>query len=110
MAARAAIPSAHWPATSIPGSEDSKKQRVAIARALAGNPAVILADEPTGNLDQATGREIIGLLRRLNETESATLVVITHDTHVAAATQRQIELRDGRIVAESGTPAPGRTE
>jgi putative ABC transport system ATP-binding protein len=87
-----------------------EQQRVAIARALAGNPAVILADEPTGNLDQATGREIIGLLRRLNETESATLVVITHDTHVAAATQRQIELRDGRIVAESGTPARGRTE
>jgi putative ABC transport system ATP-binding protein len=85
-----------------------EQQRVAIARALAGNPAVILADEPTGNLDQATGREIIGLLRQLNETESATLVVITHDAEVAAATQRQMELRDGRVVHESGTLAQGR--
>jgi putative ABC transport system ATP-binding protein len=75
-----------------------EQQRVAIARALAGNPAVILADEPTGNLDQATGREFVGLLRRLNETESATLVVITHDPHVAAAARRRIELRDGRVV------------
>ena len=77
-----------------------EQQRVAIARALAGNPAVILADEPTGNLDQATGREIVALLRQLHETESATLIVITHDTHVAAATRRQVELRDGRVVAE----------
>jgi putative ABC transport system ATP-binding protein len=75
-----------------------EQQRVAIARALAGNPAVILADEPTGNLDQTAGREIVGLLRRLNETESATLVVITHDPHVAAAARRRIELRDGRVV------------
>jgi putative ABC transport system ATP-binding protein len=74
-----------------------EQQRVAIARALAGNPAVILADEPTGNLDQAAGREIVGLLRRLNEIESATLVVITHDPHVAAAARRRIELRDGRV-------------
>jgi putative ABC transport system ATP-binding protein len=79
-----------------------EQQRVAIARALVGDPAVILADEPTGNLDQATGREIIGLLRRLNDAESATLVVITHDPHVAAAAPRQIELRDGRVVAETG--------
>jgi putative ABC transport system ATP-binding protein len=79
-----------------------EQQRVAIARALAGNPAVILADEPTGNLDQATGREIVDLLRQLNETESATLVVITHDAHVAAATRRQIEIRDGRVAAENG--------
>jgi putative ABC transport system ATP-binding protein len=76
-----------------------EQQRVAIARALAGGPAVILADEPTGNLDQATGREITGLLRRLNETESATIVVITHDPHVAVAARRQIELRDGRVVS-----------
>jgi putative ABC transport system ATP-binding protein len=74
-----------------------EQQRVAIARALAGNPAVILADEPTGNLDQVAGREIVGLLRRLNETESTTLVVITHDPHVAAAARRRIELRDGRV-------------
>jgi putative ABC transport system ATP-binding protein len=79
-----------------------EQQRVAIARALAGNPAIILADEPTGNLDQASGRELIGLLRRLNETESATLVVITHDAHVAAAARRRIGLRDGRVVAGSG--------
>jgi putative ABC transport system ATP-binding protein len=79
-----------------------EQQRVAIARALAGHPAVILADEPTGNLDQATGHQIVALLRQLNETESATLIVITHDTHVAAAARRQVELRDGRFVAESG--------
>jgi putative ABC transport system ATP-binding protein len=81
-----------------------EQQRVAIARALAGNPAVILADEPTGNLDQATGREITALLRRLNETERVTLVVITHDRDVAASCQRRIELRDGRVVATTGGP------
>jgi putative ABC transport system ATP-binding protein len=77
-----------------------EQQRVAIARALAGDPAIILADEPTGNLDQASGRELIGLLRYLNETESATLVVITHDAHVAAAARRRVELRDGRVVSQ----------
>jgi len=78
-----------------------EQQRVAIARALAGNPAVMLADEPTGNLDQATGQEIMTLLRDLNTDQGVTLVVITHDTSIAAAVPRRIELRDGRVVADS---------
>ena len=83
-----------------------EQQRVAIARALAGNPAVVLADEPTGNLDQATGQEIMSLLGELNRDRGVTLVVITHDAAVAASAGRQIELRDGRVVSDSGRP-PG---
>jgi putative ABC transport system ATP-binding protein len=77
-----------------------EQQRVAIARALAGKPAVILADEPTGNLDQATGDEIVALLTDLNRADGVTVVVITHDAHVAAAARRQIGLRDGLVVTD----------
>ncbi len=77
-----------------------EQQRVAIARALVGRPGMMLADEPTGNLDQATGREIVALLRELTQTAETALVVITHDPAVAAAMDRQVELRDGRVVAE----------
>ena len=80
-----------------------EQQRVAIARALAGNPAVVLADEPTGNLDQATGQGIMTLLRELNTVRGVTLVVITHDTSIAAAAPRRIELSDGRVVADHRT-------
>ncbi|HEV3404179.1 MAG TPA: ABC transporter ATP-binding protein [Gaiellaceae bacterium] len=78
-----------------------ERQRVAIARALIGDPAIILADEPTGNLDSAAGRELVALLGELNR-QGATLVVITHNQDVAAAAERQITLRDGRIVACAG--------
>jgi putative ABC transport system ATP-binding protein len=81
-----------------------EQQRVAIARALAKDPDVVLADEPTGNLDQATGQEILALLRRMNSERGVTLIIITHDPSIAAAATRQIELRDGRVVTDRRRP------
>jgi ABC-type lipoprotein export system ATPase subunit len=74
-----------------------ERQRVAIARALANRPAIVLADEPTGNLDSTTTAEIMALLRRLNAEQGVTLVIVTHNSEVAAATQRVVTIRDGRI-------------
>jgi putative ABC transport system ATP-binding protein len=79
-----------------------EQQRTAIARALAGRPALVMADEPTGNLDTATGASILRLLRELHD-DGTTIVVITHDHDVAAAMERRIEIRDGRIVHDSAT-------
>jgi putative ABC transport system ATP-binding protein len=79
-----------------------EQQRTAIARALAGRPALVMADEPTGNLDTATGAAILGLLQELHR-QGTTIVVITHDLEVAAAMARRIEIRDGRIRSDTPT-------
>ena len=84
----------HYP-SQLSGGE---QQRVAIARALANNPIVLLADEPTGNLDTGTGRQIIELLINVNRVHGRTLVLVTHDAELAAMADEVIALRDGRVV------------
>jgi putative ABC transport system ATP-binding protein len=83
----------HYP-SQLSGGE---QQRVAIARALANNPAVVLADEPTGNLDSATGRQVIEILLDVNRRRGTTLVLVTHDPELAAMADITVQLRDGRI-------------
>jgi len=78
-----------------------EQQRVAIARALVNQPSIIMADEPTGNLDSRTSREVIDLIRRLNEETEITIVLVTHDQYVARHAQRILVLKDGQIVEDT---------
>jgi putative ABC transport system ATP-binding protein len=86
----------HYP-SQLSGGE---QQRVAIARALANNPVILLADEPTGNLDSATGGQVIDLLIDVNRTRGCTLLLVTHDLELAARAGRTIRLRDGRVASD----------
>jgi putative ABC transport system ATP-binding protein len=83
-----------------------QRQRIAIARALVGEPAIVLADEPTGNLDQATGQSILGLFHQLHRS-GVTIVVITHDVNVARRMSRRIDMLDGRIVSDRAVREAG---
>jgi putative ABC transport system ATP-binding protein len=90
---------AHFRPATMSGGE---RQRVAIARALAARPAIVLADEPTGNIDSAAGGAILDLFQQLNE-EGATIVVITHDRELASRLGRQVRMLDGKIVSDNKT-------
>ncbi|NRQ31055.1 ABC transporter ATP-binding protein [Nonomuraea sp. NN258] len=81
-----------------------EQQRVAVARAVVREPAILYADEPTGNLDSASGAEVLNALRTLND-DGTTIVIITHEPEVAAAASRQVGVRDGRIVSDVRSPA-----
>ena len=87
----------HYP-SQLSGGE---QQRVAIARALANDPPLLLADEPTGNLDSTTGRQVIDLLLHINRSRGTTLVLVTHDPELAAVAETSIALRDGRVVSRT---------
>ena len=89
----------------LPNQLSGQQQRVSIARALAGNPSVILADEPTGALDSRTGREVLGFLRKLNE-EGDTVVLITHDNSIAVKAKRIVRLQDGQIIYDGDASDP----
>ena len=83
--------------TELSGGE---QQRVAVARALINDPFMLLADEPTGNLDSKSGQELMGILERLNAEQGLTLIIVTHDPTVSARARRLIRLRDGMLVAD----------
>src|SRR4051812_45029112 len=88
----------HYP-SQLSGGE---QQRVALARALANNPPIVLADEPTGNLDSANGRHIMDLMRKIHGVRGTTIVMVTHDAELAAMADARLMMRDGRVVERSG--------
>ncbi|UCH33346.1 MAG: ABC transporter ATP-binding protein [Armatimonadota bacterium] len=92
----------HFP-SELSGGE---QQRVAIARALVKNPQVLLADEPTGNLDMETGRQILAVMRRLNREQGRTVLVVTHNSAIAQIADRALHLRSGEVVESSENPSP----
>ncbi|MCI0488219.1 MAG: ABC transporter ATP-binding protein [Blastocatellia bacterium] len=91
----------HYP-SQLSGGE---RQRVAIARAFANQPSILLADEPTGNLDSGNGRHVFDLMVEMNHKHKTTLVLVTHDHELAALADRQIHLRDGRVIKDSLEPS-----
>jgi len=90
----------HFLATELSGGQ---QQRVAIARALAGNPPLVLADEPTGNLDTETGAQVLELVRRINRERGTAFIIVTHDERIAQQCDRIVNLVDGRIVTDAAT-------
>ncbi len=90
----------HHTPTQLSGGQ---QQRVAIARALVSEPSIVLADEPTGNLDTESSREIMGILNDLNRRDGMTVIVVTHETDIAAYASRQLTVKDGEIVSDRAT-------
>jgi len=86
-----------------------ERQRVAIARALANDPEIVLADEPTGNLDTESGEPILAMLKRLSAEDGKTVILVTHDPDAAAIADRIVRLRDGHVVGSASSPGPGTT-
>lgn len=83
-----------------------EQQRVAIARAFSNNPSILFADEPTGNLDAASGSRVVELLEELNHESGSTVILVTHDQAVASRARRQIRLADGIVIEDTGAPTP----
>ena len=96
----------HYP-SQLSGGE---QQRVSIARAFSNNPSILLADEPTGNLDSKNGRHVFDLMLKLNRQRGTTLLLITHDHELAALADRRIALRDGRVVSDSSSSSDSTSE